>query len=113
MKISTHRKLGFFFTVVNSAESRLYFAGFRQKISHTFGHEIIIVEVEEARQKDRHVTYVVDPGEIPRLDNEIREILCRIAVSQFLAKLATGNFPSCAQRLELACEPWDGLICTI
>ncbi|WP_353405459.1 hypothetical protein [Duganella hordei] len=113
MEISAQRKLGFFFTASNAAESHLYFAGFQQRVSYELAHEIIIAEVEEYRQKSRQVAYVVDPGEIPSLDNETRENLCRIAVRQFLSKLAIDNFPPCVLRLELTLEPWGGQILTV
>lgn len=105
--------MGFFFTASNAAESHLYFAGFQQRVSYELAHEIIIAEVEEYRQKSRQVAYVVDPGEIPSLDNEARENLCRIAVRQFLSKLAIDNFPPCVLRLELTLEPWGGQILTV
>ena len=101
MEISAQRKLGFFFTASNSTSSRLYFARFQQRMSYELAHQIIIAEVEESRRKNRQVAYVVNPDEVSGLDNESRENLCRIAVGQFLDKLALDGFPPCVLRLEL------------
>lgn len=113
MGTSVQHELGFFFTASTSNATRLYYAGFQKRMAYELAHQIIIAEVEESRWKNRQVAYVVDRDDVPRLDNETREHLCRIAVGQFLSMLALSKLPACSMRLELACAPWDGQILTV
>jgi hypothetical protein len=104
---------GFFFTGPGAGASHLYFAAFQCSASRRHAHQVIISEVSEDFAGPRKVAYAIDPAEIVALDQEELEKICRIAVNQFLGKLANDNFLAHVLPLELSGVPWDGQVLTV
>jgi hypothetical protein len=104
---------GFFFTGLGARASHLYFAAFQCRASCRHAHQVVISEVSDNFAGPRKVAYAIDPAQIVRLDEAELEKICRIAVSQFLGKLANDNFLAHVLPLELSASPWDGQVLTV
>lgn len=106
MRQSDIFKFGFFFISTTSKSNALYFAGFQ---SGSDAHQIVIGEVIDAARTFRKVSYAIDPRNITSLEDSAIENLCRIAVSQFLSKIAHGKTLD-SQPLDLSGSPWNGTV---
>jgi hypothetical protein len=104
---------GFFFTGLGAKSSHIYFAAFQCRASCRHAHQVVISEVSDNFAAPRKVAYAIDPDEVVQLDEEELEKICRIAVQQFLGKLANDNFLAYVLPLELSGAAWDGQVLTV
>jgi hypothetical protein len=107
---SENCKFGFFFVSAGLKVTQMYFAGFQKGASPENAHQIVIAEVRDDPLTTRKVAYALDPFVVQLLDEQQLENLCRIAVSQFLTKLPVDNFLCHALPLDLATQPWNGIV---
>lgn len=98
---------GFFFHATEIPTFHMYFVCFQQGSSKNNANQIVITPVQEGPKSARKIAYAINPDRVVSDCSEL-DVLCRIAVADFIEKLTNRIELPSVSRLDFSGRPWDG-----